>query len=254
MDVTDLNRQAAIEGIPQAVIEKDYALSVVLTQLSKSRLKEKIVFKGGTAVKKAFFAKARFSEDLDFSVSKAEPKEIVDELKNILEDKEIAGIRFERLEQEKTSAGLRLALKFTGFLRHPQRIRFDFSFRTNTVLPPEERELNDDYSLEKTRALVLVMPLEELLAEKIHAAFNRIAARDLYDVWFLLRNGVKANQSVIRKKFAYYDEEYEPEKLKERIGGFKLKWMQDLQQFLKDVPSFELVAKETAELLKLENA
>ena len=56
------------QGTPQQVIEKDYVLSYIIAGISShSRLKDVLVFKGGTALKKLFFGEYRFSEDLDFS-------------------------------------------------------------------------------------------------------------------------------------------------------------------------------------------
>ena len=50
------------------VIERDYLLSWVLAGISSgTALKETLVFKGGTALKKCYFGEYRFSEDLDFS-------------------------------------------------------------------------------------------------------------------------------------------------------------------------------------------
>ncbi len=245
MDLTELRKRAMKEGIPLAIMEKDYALSVVLLELSKTALKGNSLFKGGTAIKKVYFPNARFSEDLDFTAPNMKQDEITHALKTMLENKEILGIRFGTLEHEKTGAGLRLSVKFSGFLEQPQRIRFDFSFRENAVLPPVEKEVIDSYSLGK--AGIRTLQVEELLAEKIQAAFSRTVARDLYDIWFLLNNGVKLDVALIRRKFAYYNEKYEPEKLEGRLNGFKLKWNQDLGQFLKEVPAFEMVG---ADVLK----
>jgi predicted nucleotidyltransferase component of viral defense system len=50
MDAEELNRRAVIAGIPRAIVEKDYALSIVLFHISKSGLAGKLVFKGGTAL------------------------------------------------------------------------------------------------------------------------------------------------------------------------------------------------------------
>lgn len=249
MDPAGLRRKAVKEGVPAAIIEKDYALSVALKQLSKTRLRSKLMFKGGTAIKKVYFRDARFSEDLDFTVKGMEPRGIADELKTALENKDMEGIRFGVFEHEKTSAGLRLALKFTVFLEQPQRIRFDFSFRENAVLPPIERAIFDDYSLGETNILVLTP--EELLAEKIQAVFSRTAARDLYDLWFLLKHGVKPDESLIQKKFAYYDETYVPVELKDRLDGFRPKWKQGLDQYLREVPAFEAISKELLKMLQL---
>lgn len=246
--MTELKRTAATEGIPLAIIEKDYALSIVLMLLSRTKLKDKLVFKGGTAIKKVYFRKARFSEDLDFTVEDAEPKEILEELNKILDNKEIAGIRFGKFEHEKTTAGLQLALKFTGLLEYPQRIRFDFSFRENAIMPPIERAVFDDYLLGETK--IRALPIDELFAEKIHAAFSRTAARDLYDIWFLLKNDVKPCEELIQKKFAYYSEEYDLDKLKDRLEDFKPKWSQDLSPFQRDVPAFDTVAKSLLTMLQ----
>ena len=55
-------------GIPWDVLERDYLLSWVLAGIEQvDSLREALVFKGGTALKKCYFGDYRFSEDLDFS-------------------------------------------------------------------------------------------------------------------------------------------------------------------------------------------
>jgi len=55
-------------GIPWEVLERDYLLSWVLAGIGQvDSLRETLVFKGGTALKKCYFGDYRFSEDLDFS-------------------------------------------------------------------------------------------------------------------------------------------------------------------------------------------
>ncbi len=205
------------------------------------------MFKGGTAIKKAYFANARFSEDLDFTALKTSKQEVLAELKNAFEEKQAEGVLFEKIREEKTRAGLRASLKFNSFLNYPQAIKFDFSFRENLVLPPVERQLIDDYSIGEAK--IMVLSLEELLAEKIHALFSRVAARDLYDAWFLFQKGVKLDEGLVEKKFAYYNEEYEPEKLAGKIEEFGPNWRKDLRPFLRAAPEFEAVSSQTIELL-----
>ncbi|MCX6777399.1 MAG: nucleotidyl transferase AbiEii/AbiGii toxin family protein [Candidatus Micrarchaeota archaeon] len=247
MDAEELNKRAMTAGVPRAIVEKDYALSVVLLGISKSPLAAKVVFKGGTALKKAYFPEARFSEDLDFSVAAGDENGIMAGLKALFEGKELNGVRFIALEREKTRAGLRVALKFSSVLGQPQRIRFDFSFRENLALKPEEKIVADDYGLGEAKLLIL--PLEELFAEKIRALFGRTAARDLYDVWFLFKRGVKTSKRVIEKKFAYYEEKYEPAALKDKLESFRRDWKRDLAQFIKQVPDFDATANETINFL-----
>lgn len=245
MNLELLNKLAVKQGIPSAIIEKDYALSVVLQQISTSGLKDEIVFKGGTALKKAYFAEVRFSEDLDFSVMNVSEQNLFGELAPLFVDTELNGVKFMKIEREKTRAGLRLALKFSFLLSHPQRIRFDFSFRDNLALKPEERFLFDSYGVGEARFLVL--SLEELFAEKVHALFSRVAARDLYDSWYLFKNGITLDIGLLSKKFAYYNERFEPAKLKGRIADFRYDWYQDLAQFMKNVPEFDDIAGQVLE-------
>lgn len=55
-------------GMPWEVLERDYLLSWLLAGIGQvSSLRETLVFKGGTALKKCYFGDYRFSEDLDFS-------------------------------------------------------------------------------------------------------------------------------------------------------------------------------------------
>ncbi|MBZ5857545.1 nucleotidyl transferase AbiEii/AbiGii toxin family protein [Flavihumibacter profundi] len=49
-------------------IEKDYWVCYVLKNLSKSEYADKVVFKGGTSLSKAYGCIQRFSEDIDLSI------------------------------------------------------------------------------------------------------------------------------------------------------------------------------------------
>ena len=55
-------------GVPREVIEKDNAIGYVLAGMyGLPALGRRLVFKGGTALRKAYFPDYRFSEDLDFT-------------------------------------------------------------------------------------------------------------------------------------------------------------------------------------------
>lgn len=55
-------------SIPIQIVEKDYYISGILRALSMSTDRQKIVFKGGTSLSKAYHLIDRFSEDIDFAV------------------------------------------------------------------------------------------------------------------------------------------------------------------------------------------
>lgn len=58
-------------GKPQFVLEKDYAISYLLAVIAQvPLLRDDLVFKGGTCLRKAYFPGYRFSEDLDYTSRK----------------------------------------------------------------------------------------------------------------------------------------------------------------------------------------
>src|SRR5208282_2606391 len=59
--------------IPEVVLERDYCLAWFLIGLSRTPLRERLAFKGGTALKRCYFGDYRFSEDLDFTLSAEMP-------------------------------------------------------------------------------------------------------------------------------------------------------------------------------------
>lgn len=65
------NRLAKDGGrrIPEAILERDYCLSWFLVGLSHIDIKQSLIFKGGTAIKKCYIPDYRFSEDLDFTLT-----------------------------------------------------------------------------------------------------------------------------------------------------------------------------------------
>ena len=67
--------------VQQYIVEKDYALSYLLAAIVQTDgLGENLVLKGGTAIKKLYFADYRFSEDLDYSTRVMGPIEQIDQL------------------------------------------------------------------------------------------------------------------------------------------------------------------------------
>ena len=55
---------------PEAVIERDYVLAWILTGLAGHPLRDVLAFKGGTALRRCWFDDYRFSEDLDFTLTR----------------------------------------------------------------------------------------------------------------------------------------------------------------------------------------
>ena len=198
---------------------------MALDAIANSELFEHSVFKGGTAIKKVYFKEARFSEDLDFTVLKLSKDKVLDSLGKILSEKTIEGISFQKPVEEKTAAGLKVSVKYTGPLLHAQRILFDFNFRNNIVGSPVRKQLIDSYNSGVHN--ILALSIEELFAEKINALGNRTAPRDLYDVWFLFGKGISPDKETVRKKFAYYNERLDLHKVELAISKMRANWHND---------------------------
>ena len=71
-------------GVSKSVIDKDWVLGHFIAAIfNEPELKETLIFKGGTCLKKCWFEEYRFSEDLDFTSKSQEFKLTPDHLKFI---------------------------------------------------------------------------------------------------------------------------------------------------------------------------
>ena len=66
IDFFHAQRLSLKNNVSPDIIEKDYLIELILFYFSQDTfLRENIVFRGGTALKKMYFPEYRFSEDLD---------------------------------------------------------------------------------------------------------------------------------------------------------------------------------------------
>src|SRR5262245_933032 len=76
-----MQQAAKTGGVNQIVVERDYAQSYVLLGIAATpALRDSLVFKGGTALKKVYFGHYRFSEDLDFSATSGPQGRVLEQL------------------------------------------------------------------------------------------------------------------------------------------------------------------------------
>jgi len=61
-----VDRAATLAGFYAPLMEKDYYLTFILSQISD--LSADLIFKGGTCLNKIYYSYYRLSEDLDFSL------------------------------------------------------------------------------------------------------------------------------------------------------------------------------------------
>lgn len=189
---------AGSAGVAPEVIEKDYALSWILWALfRRTSLRESLVFKGGTCLRKCYIEDYRFSEDLDFTaVAELDVESCLAEIAAACaEIAETTNLDFEveRLSlRALVNAGGETNLQGQIFYSGPRksshaRIKLDISLNESLAAGAEPRELLHVYDdAAEVATVVPCYSLNEIFAEKMRALLQRNRARDLYDVWWLL--------------------------------------------------------------------
>lgn len=205
-----LRRAAQALSVPIDAVEFDYGLSYVLAAIfGRANLQESFVFKGGTALEKAYFAGYRFSRDLDFTaVGGPRGEKLERTMEAVARDTEqmlsehgpfavTSTRRTERSAHPSGQEAFLLQIQFPWHRSLPRSIKVEVTVDEPLALPPETRPLLHPYG-ETLTADLLVYRLEEIVAEKLRTplqaqkrvdkgSWARNCARDYYDLWYLLR-------------------------------------------------------------------
>lgn len=183
-------RQEQISIFPNIV--REYVQHLFLTELYQLPGSEKLLFKGGTALR-VVYNSPRFSEDLDFSlfnVSSGEVKPFVENLfLSVLSKIEGTGTRIEiSNKSEATSGGyFGLATIHTADFA-PINIEINVSSRERKEVKGEVDSITNNFVPTYT---LYHLPQEELVEEKVFGALReRKKPRDYYDLYFMLRKGM----------------------------------------------------------------
>ena len=186
------------------VVEKDYVLGWMLAGIySHNDLAANWIFKGGTCLKKCFFETYRFSEDLDFTLTKPEHLD-ADFLKSTFSEVgewiyEQSGIEIPADKQEfeiyrnprgQISCQGKISYKGPVSSTHGlPRVKLDLIADERIVLPPVRVPIFHPYTDVPDDGIeVLAYDYVEAFAEKFRALAERTRPRDLYDVVHLYRN------------------------------------------------------------------
>lgn len=191
----------------------------------------------------------RFSEDLDFTAQRGiEHEEMMD---TVLRDLKYLGVRATAKIVNETRAGLSFKISAEGplFTREIERchVRVEISIREKTILTPVNRFVDSPYP-DVLPFSVLMMDPEELLAEKVRAVMTREKARDIYDLWFLMRKGWKTEPVFVEKKLSYYRKDFDMPEFKEAVERKRGLWKSELKPIIfGKLPDFEAVKNEVLE-------
>lgn len=175
---------------PENVV-REYCEHVFLSFLYKQPGSNRLLFKGGTALRIVFHS-PRFSEDLDFSGVTIRQSEVEDIFTNTLANLETIGMKVDLREGKPTTGGYLGMAMFTAYGIHIP-IQIEVSLRERKDRGSVRALIENDY----IPAYSLVHESTEGIASgKMQALINRHKPRDFYDYFFLL----SGNYPIVKEK------------------------------------------------------
>lgn len=168
-------------------VEQDLILSRAIVEIfSNPFLSEQLAFRGGTALHKLFFSPAaRYSEDIDLvRTAKGGIKEIIDVLRDCLEP----WIGLPKTRQ--TGQSFKLLFYFSPEVSATikQKIKIEINIHESfAVLDRLKVPFFIESPWFSQEAKVNTFQLEELLATKLRALYERKKGRDAFDLWLAIK-------------------------------------------------------------------
>jgi len=233
-------------------IEKDYVIGWILKGISNiDFLKGRLLFKGGTALRKIYFPGYRLSEDLDFTYKGEDYK--TEDIKKYFEDltervkKEVRISLNIQDEQEHKTGNFNFYLSYAGPLGgvgENKSIKIDITNNEKLCNDPVELNVYNEYTDLNEEFTIFGYTLEEIIAEKMRSLMQRTMPRDLYDIWYMFE---KENKNIEDYIFDFQEKtkfkQLDPNQLTQTILGkeatFRRQWETNLSQQIMDVPNFD---------------
>ena len=232
-----VNFYARLSKVRIDIAERDITLTYVLRILSGSILQQ-LAFKGGTCLKKTHFGNTgRFSMDLDFTSLNVTPEELKRKLTQSLDNKTHYGINFRITEENVGPESYFAVVEYKHEWNPGSRFELQVSYREKPVFSAEELPLIEEMYFkfcEFQSFPVKCLQKDEMLAEKIRAAFQRIRSRDLYDLY--LFSNRPYNKDIVKTlaviKCWNARDPFNPEMLLDRLAKEEYDW-EDLKRLVR---------------------
>lgn len=165
-------------------VEQDLVIERALMAIYRDQyLKERLAFRGGTALHKLYLSPAaRYSEDIDLVQITAEPfGPMMDKLREVLS---FLGDKPIRRQKQHNNT---LVYRFDSEGGVPLRLKVEVNCREHhTIYGICEIKHNMQSEWFSGEVLIPTYELAELLGTKMRALYQRRKGRDLFDVWFAM--------------------------------------------------------------------
>jgi predicted nucleotidyltransferase component of viral defense system len=196
-------------------IAREYLQHLFLSGLYSLEGSASLAFKGGTALR-IIYGSPRFSEDLDFT-SGLKPFSVKGILRRAaaLAGREIAGL--EEIESKETTGGY-LAVYNAQMLSLVLRLELNVSMRKIRGLSTEPHLIASE--IFPAYNLVALDP-KAMVREKMQALVSRKKPRDIFDLYFILRNRLEIHEVVpFRKEILGILAEFKARQLSDELKVF----------------------------------
>lgn len=186
-------------------IEQDLIIMRALIELySNASLRDKVAFRGGTALNKLFFKPAmRYSEDIDLVQTQAEPIGITLDLIQATLNGWLGKPKYDQSDKMIT-----LSYRTTSEDGFPIKLKVEINAKKEqfSILGYQDYELTSMSRWFAGSASIKSYKLEELLGTKLRALYQRRKGRDLYDLYMALITFPGLNNNEILDCFVRYME------------------------------------------------
>jgi predicted nucleotidyltransferase component of viral defense system len=262
---------------PYWILEKDYALGYLLAGMAQvGELQTGLVLKGGTALRKFYFAGYRFSEDLDFTALgsladiDAMMQAAISATQALLLERGPFAVSVERLIlRDPHPAGqdaFTVRVRFPSHREPLCRLKVEVTYDEEIVLSPITRSLLHGYP-EAPLADWPCYTLEEIVAEKLRALLQSRArlrdrgwgasrvCRDYYDLWYILSHGTISQgllPDLLARKCSMRDVAFESAAdfvAPELLSVARAEWERQLRPFVPSAPQAAQVLNQLASML-----
>jgi len=184
-------------------VEQDLIISRILIEIFKDEmLRRELAFRGGTALSKLFLGAHRYSEDIDLvQINPVPIGGIVNRIRGILDP------IFGKPSRNNKVGNMNLIYKLNSedSPSRPMRVKIEINTREHfSVLGLIEIPYKTESRWFVGSALIKTYNLEELLATKLRALYQRRKGRDLYDLWLALSSKSNLNREKIITTFKEY--------------------------------------------------
>jgi uncharacterized protein len=252
----EISKIANREGVRPQQIEKDYIISWLLWGVyNHGFLKNALIFKGGTCIKKIFIKDYRYSEDIDFTIDPSLDNALTDEdiykafneiFGNI---KEATNIDLSIPEESKdvhVSGSIKFYIEYIGPLGgKSDRIKTDIGKGEKLEFKVANKPILNVYSDlgEEEEVLITCYSLEEIVIEKMVALMGRTIPRDLYDFEYLTSTeGIELQdifiEFLLKAKHKHHDPKEFVKKVAAKEKVFEKAWTVNLSHQIKGLKKF----------------